>query len=593
MYEGLYGCSPFAPGSIAEVEESKRRGNVQPPPSDARIPSHFFGVLRRGLASRPEARWPSMDALIEQLQWDPRGARRWVVGMVGAAAAVSAIGTAAWWQLREPAGVCAHVDEQLSTTWNEGRDASLRAAFDGVGVPYAGDAYARARARIDAYARAWSRTATRTCEAMQTSGDGSDALLALREACLHSRLDHLDALLEAFAGADAAVVEHAVAATDRLPPLDSCHDDDRLAARARHASPRASAQAPALRRALVQAAIREWTGHAQQALDTASETAQLAKAAGDPEVEVEALLRRGSAQAQLGRPAEAEHDLSEALWSAAGLHHDEVAATAARRLVQVVGSQHGRAEDGHLWARHARASSGHAAMGDVARASLEVDVARILAQEGQLAQALVGLERAQQLLEPMDPKPVVRVQLAAVRGEMLQAQGRIDAACNALRDAKRLSIEIYGDDHPRTAEIQRILGDALHRSGRAQQAREAHEHALATLDAAKVDDARRVPSWLGLGEVHLSLDEADEAAASFGRALQELGDEGDKRRVADARFGLARALRDARRSGADAHEVQQRATRLAARARDTYAQLGDRDAVARVEAWLAARSAPG
>lgn len=83
LYEALYGESVF---------DSDHEG-VRPPPSDTPVPSWMFGVVKRGLATDPEARFPSLDALAGALSGPVAAGAlrlRWV------AAAVAIAGLLAW-----------------------------------------------------------------------------------------------------------------------------------------------------------------------------------------------------------------------------------------------------------------------------------------------------------------------------------------------------------------------------------------------------------------------------------------------------------------------------------------------------------------
>ncbi|MBL9106217.1 MAG: serine/threonine protein kinase [Myxococcales bacterium] len=86
LWEGLHGVRPFAGVTPSELAEATRRGEIQPPPRDSRVPRWLHRVLLRGLASDPAARYPDMRALLADLGRDHgRTQNLW---LVGAAAAV-------------------------------------------------------------------------------------------------------------------------------------------------------------------------------------------------------------------------------------------------------------------------------------------------------------------------------------------------------------------------------------------------------------------------------------------------------------------------------------------------------------------------
>jgi serine/threonine protein kinase len=81
LYEALYGQLPFAAHDVsarmAELRAARALGvadgvqvsHPEPlaPPPRSPVPDAFWPILRRGLARDPAARWPDMDALIEEL----------------------------------------------------------------------------------------------------------------------------------------------------------------------------------------------------------------------------------------------------------------------------------------------------------------------------------------------------------------------------------------------------------------------------------------------------------------------------------------------------------------------------------------------
>jgi hypothetical protein len=72
LYEALYARRPFAGETLPELVLAVTGGALRPPLADTSVPARLFEVLRRGLATDPNARWPNMDALLAELDVDPQ-----------------------------------------------------------------------------------------------------------------------------------------------------------------------------------------------------------------------------------------------------------------------------------------------------------------------------------------------------------------------------------------------------------------------------------------------------------------------------------------------------------------------------------------
>src|SRR5690606_10108653 len=187
LYEALYGERAFGGLSWAEIRAKITRG-VVPTPAHPRGPRRLFKVIARGLARRPEERWPSLDAMIEALERDPWRPRARTIATVALLGAVSA-GSYAAAMPRGDAPRCAAAGD-LSGVWDEARAEAVTRAFAAAGAPSAADALQRVRGRLDAYAGAWGEESRAACEAT-ASRSASARLLDLRLACLGRRRAHL------------------------------------------------------------------------------------------------------------------------------------------------------------------------------------------------------------------------------------------------------------------------------------------------------------------------------------------------------------------------------------------------------------------
>ncbi|MFO0001403.1 MAG: hypothetical protein ACK559_09745, partial [bacterium] len=86
LWEALYDDKPFPGESPVEVTRALVLGQLPPKPK-ASVPSVIHAALVRGLSNKPEARFPSMEALLNALDQRPVAwakAAPWLVFVAGA-----------------------------------------------------------------------------------------------------------------------------------------------------------------------------------------------------------------------------------------------------------------------------------------------------------------------------------------------------------------------------------------------------------------------------------------------------------------------------------------------------------------------------
>ncbi len=97
LYEAIYGQPPFPRSQLGALLAALDAHSVAPPP-DVGAPPWLFEVLRRGMHPDPDARWPSLAALLDELgrdrELDPatgRNQRLLFVGGVGLMVVISTV----------------------------------------------------------------------------------------------------------------------------------------------------------------------------------------------------------------------------------------------------------------------------------------------------------------------------------------------------------------------------------------------------------------------------------------------------------------------------------------------------------------------
>ncbi|AEI64646.1 serine/threonine-protein kinase [Corallococcus macrosporus] len=126
LYRALYNQRPFDPDELSRAAKALRAAPgrqaaplepgapspIHEPPGDARVPAWVRRAVMRGLSLAPDARFASMEALLEALSQEQQRARARRAGgvAVAAAALVGAVGGGLWFQ----SNVCAGAEGLLA-----------------------------------------------------------------------------------------------------------------------------------------------------------------------------------------------------------------------------------------------------------------------------------------------------------------------------------------------------------------------------------------------------------------------------------------------------------------------------------------------
>ena len=365
LWEAVYGQRPFEGGSIEELRAELSQGRVTTSSSGSRDgsrdgsrggsrgPTKLRHVLLRGLSREPADRWPSMEALLDELRRVVAPRRRGTtalglgllggLGMLGAGLAYRA----------EVGQRCQGAQAQMDGVWDDEVRRAVEDVVVGTRLPYAVDTWERVEARLDEYAGAWVTKHTEVCEATAIRRRQSEEVMDLRMGCLGERRVALHAAVKLLLKADAEVVENGVGLVADLPELFRCDDVVTLRqARQLVPPPEDPAVIPEVetqRERLADVdALRE-AGKYSKAMAWAELVVQRAQELGYRPLLAEARLRRGQLRDESGQYSEAEEDLVYAHALAAECRHEDVEFEAARALAYVVGSRQVRYAEGLLW----------------------------------------------------------------------------------------------------------------------------------------------------------------------------------------------------------------------------------------------------
>ncbi len=638
LYEALAGNLPFEGDSWEELRTAVFRG--APKPLGARAaPTWIQRVVRRGLETDPERRFPSMTALLAALERDPAvRRRRWAVGAVALAATITAFPFAYRETRLRHARMCS-ADAELAGVWDGARRDAARSAFASSTKPYARDLWSNTERTLDRYAAAWTRTRIEACEATEVRREQSSKLMDLRMACLAERREELRGLTELLSHADDALVTRAVTAASSLTDLDECSDASVLHAKAEGPEIGRERVAP-LRNRLARIKAQEYAGRFKEALAEAQPLLEEVRALSFPALEADVLSELGDLQGRNGDLEASEKTLYQAAWTADAAANDRARAWAWTTQLYYLGYVKKKKEAIPLVREQAMASAKRVP-GDVdLQGSLDSALGSILLDDAKPAEARQVFEHQLALHERAHGRDCSHAYLALANiGLSYAHQHDIEHAVDAYTRALASMEKSVGPAHPDLASVLTHIGSvrdevgdfrgaedhyrravsiaegalgpehlglsmhlgnlarALENQGRFAEALPLAERALALREKGLGPNAGKlVYPLFALGEAYEGLGEHEKAIAQLERALAlpSAGFVGTVR--AEVKFTLARALRAANASGKrDRRGDRARALALAREAKDELlagpgAEAGhDARTIAAIDAWMATK----
>ncbi|MEM7159557.1 MAG: tetratricopeptide repeat protein [Myxococcota bacterium] len=482
LYEAVHGQRPFEDQSVGKLTLALMSNQVRPIPSDIRIPPRLRRLLLRGLHPEPQSRWPSVQALLDELEDLIRPRRTMTMAvLLGGGLALAAGGL--WWQSRDQ-DHCQTEAELRDEIWTAATAQSVNDALLATELPYAADTWSRIEPRLQGYAEGWAQRRRDNCRATRVHGDQSEQVMDLRGACLSTRALELREATEILANADAAVAEQAVAIVTALPSLERCDDVEAL--RQQVPPPEDPEQAKRVRehrerlpriRALIDA------GRYDDAATEAEALVELAVTEGHPPLQAEAWQLRGAVYRRQGRFEDAEKDLVAAYALAVEHGHERVAALSSQMLVNLVGGAQVRHAEGQQWGVTALALAHRRSPAEVA-ATLD-GLGNVLHQKGELEPSLEqhreALDIRKRVLDA--DHPAIGTSLDSM-GRILLALGRHEDALESHLQALEIHERAYGPSHPHVSPTLSNLGQVMDAKGDLDAASEYHGRALSIREQA-------------------------------------------------------------------------------------------------------------
>ena len=569
LYEGLYGARPFkartADDLLAQIDVLQK----SEPPRGARAPARLRRILLRGLSAHPQDRWPSMQALLDELAREPgKRARQWFAG-VGIAALAAGVGYGLTPRAAAPVDLCKDAPTRFAGIWDDARKAAVRQALRATGAAHADDIADRVESRLDDHVGRWLAMYTEACEATHVRGEQSATLLDRRMECLGLRRTEVDVLVQGLVTADVAMLDRAVQATMGLGRLDRCADAEALLATLPPPDdPAQAAQIADVRAKLADVRVRGNLGQYEASRALGEEILQAAASLGYRPLHAEVLARHGQLLEYAGDFAGAERTMLDAYFMAGAVKHDEVQADAALALTFIYGVEQARYDDAMLWDRHAQMLLERIGPRPLLQITRHTGLGGVLERWGKYAEASEHLERALAIAEADEgPESLNVATVAHNLGGVRLAQGDLAAAEQNYRRSLDIYVELLGPENLGVADTLNNLAMTAQSRADLAGARDQLLRALAIYERSIGREHPRLAIPLtNLGNIASAQRDFEAALAYHQRALdvteKALG--ADDLEVAEPLAGLAE-LAALQRRWDDAESLAARALALHAR----------------------------
>ncbi len=472
LFEALDDHHPFvADDDWSQLPYHVLEGRVLPPRGRRKLPSALLRAIQRGLSVRPEDRWPSMGALLDQLRQalETKRSRTTTVLMGGGVVLVAS--ALAVGPLSQPPGGdrCDEAAATMKQAFDRSRRKQLRRTWLGSRLPGAVDAWERAEPRLDAYVADWWVVHRSACQAELPAVTPATCLQRLALG-LQTRVDVIDEPNE-------AMVHSLVPMLGELPSPDRC------------TQPQASDE-PSVEEDSPWAAELEQIdaylhmGQMEEAAPLIEALVARAHTEGSPRLLAMVSLRLGSLQHMNNQLDAASRSYEDAYLGAKEYGLGSLSAEAAISLLKLHGESLYREGDAERWMSHAQAEVER--LGDpLLEASFLNAAGRALRSKGDLAGALEKHQRALAIQREHLPEGDGRFAWSLFQiGSCLGLMGRGPEGLEVLQESLKISQTVFGPRHPYVAGALNNIGVFLVESGRDEEAIASYQQAIEILEGA-------------------------------------------------------------------------------------------------------------
>jgi len=479
LYLALYGTRPFSGADPKELKDNIIQGTMSSPPASSNVPRWIRSIVLRGLATKPQDRYPSMRALLEALERDPAIRRNRVLRTMGFAGVVA--GAALWATSGTKAEAkCQDGQHALEGIWDTDTRQATKQAFLSTGRGHAASTFGLLDQRLSAYGDDWVGMYKESCEATNVRGDQSEQLLDLRTQCLHRRLDKMAAFTALLTKANSSsLVDRSVSEAASLQSLDACADTQRLtSAIPLPEDPQTQAAVAAARQGIDRSEALSKAGDFQGALELSESIAASVASLDYAPVKAEALYLLGGNQRRRRMAAEAEETLYAAARMAAEARDDDIAALTWLELLWVVGYAKAKPDEA-LNIRHLVEPVVIRSGSQPRRADLLNNLGAILRRKGKYSEAKEILEEAIEIWDVAYGKDSLQVAKAHNNlGNVLNDMGDFKEARRHHEQVLKIRRDALGENHPFVATVLNNLGNSYMEESEYAQARDYYQRSL-------------------------------------------------------------------------------------------------------------------
>ncbi len=470
LFEALCGVRPYVAETYDELRDAVTEGKAETLPDSVAVSAPIRAALEKGMSRNPEERHASMEELLDCLSTEPRRVAPYAIGALAVLAIIAFVAI-------RLAGTdsperCQFDRSMLAGAWDDEIRARVAASFASTGVDGATEVFSRLEAIADAYGDDIVAMRTQVCESSLGGRKDADEVLVLRMSCLQRRRQDLAALTTAFSSVDPSGVDRVIEAASGLPPISDCRDVQALQRGVPAPPSEVKDEVLVLQNSLEEARLEGEAGHVKSAIERAESAKNRSLELAYLPLQAQAFETLGYLYVRDVRMREAERAYEEAILAAEESGYTEYRARALVGMTQLVATGSSRYTEARRFARRAKAAISQLGGEPDLLADVDLSLASILIQEGELGEGLSLLEKRLQTYrgQPNAKVPyIARLQnrIASIRIEL----GDYDKAHDLARSSHEQLRAELGASHPHSISSLSTLAITHRMRGELREAR--------------------------------------------------------------------------------------------------------------------------